>query len=185
MLSGRTALDDGGVMFSELAGAEVSDDRPQNPPPEYFFYLQYHVVRQREVELSKVFADLDLSTPKWRILSTLNRVGRSSMGDVAEFCAIDRTTLTRTMDQLVASGYVERHSTAEDRRRTLLDLTEAGRGVYQIAADAVVQFDAKALRGVSAADAAVLQRVLRQVVGNVIGESDWARNILMFEKVEA
>lgn len=172
-------------MFSEMAGAEAEDDRPRDPPPEYFFYLQYHVVRQREVGLSRMLGDLDLSLPKWRILSTLNRVGRSSMGDVAEFCAIDRTTLTRTMDQLVASGYVERLSTAEDRRRTLLDLTDEGRSVYQIAMDAVIEFDARALGGVSEDDVAVLERVLRQVVGNVIGEDASARNILMFEKVSS
>lgn len=171
-------------MIFEKAGADLADDRPHDPPPEYFFYLQYHVVRQRETELGKMLAGLDLSIPKWRILSTLNRLGLSSMGEVADFCAIDRTTLTRTMDQLVAAGYVERQSTAEDRRRTLLDLTGRGRAAYQTAVSAVIDFNAKAMRGISETDVAVLERVLRQVVCNVIGDDDWARDILMFEKVD-
>ncbi|WP_172448619.1 MarR family winged helix-turn-helix transcriptional regulator [Caulobacter mirabilis] len=169
-------------MIFEKAEAEMAGERPHDPPPEYFFYLQYHVVRQRETELGKMLAGLDLSIAKWRILSTLNRLGRSAMGEVADFCAIDRTTLTRTMDQLVAAGYVERLTTAEDRRRTLLDLTDEGRSAYQTAVEAVIRFNDKAMRGVAGADVAVLERVLRQVVNNVIDDDAWARDILMFEK---
>ena len=151
-------------------------------PPEYFFYLQYHLVKQRELELSKVLADLELTIAKWRILSTLARLGRSSMGEVADFCAIDRTTLTRTMDQLVAVGYVERLSDARDRRQTLLDLTRAGRSAYDTAVAAVVGFNEKALVGVETADLEALDRVLRKVVTNVIDDRKWATSILRFEK---
>ncbi len=154
-------------------------------PPEYFFYLQYHVVRQREVELGKVLGGMDLTIPKWRILSTLNRLGRSSMGVLADFCAIDRTTLTRTMDQLVATGYVVRCNDPKDRRQTLLDLTEAGQAAYDRAIATVIQFNRKALNGVSADDMAGLERLLRKVVRNVIDDQDWADSILRFEAVGA
>lgn len=168
-------------MNSERSGEEGANE--MSPlPPEYFFYLQYHLVKQREVELSKVLADLELTIPKWRILSTLNRLGRSSMGEVADFCAIDRTTLTRTMDQLVGVGYVERLSDARDRRQTLLDLTGRGRQAYDTAVFSVVGFNEKALVGVDAADLEALDRVLRKVVSNVIDDRDWATSILRFEK---
>lgn len=151
-------------------------------PPEYFFYLQYHVVRQREVELSKVLAGLELTIAKWRILSTLARLGRCSMGEVADFCAIDRTTLTRIMDQLVAVGYAVRVSDARDRRQTLLDLTERGRRAYETAVSAVVEFNDKALQGIDSDEIRTLERVLRKVVRNVIDDSDWASSVLRFEK---
>jgi len=168
-------------MNSERAGEQVTAVRSPLPP-EYFFYLQYHLVKQREIELSKVLADLELTTAKWRILSTLNRLGRSSMGEVADFCAIDRTTLTRTMDQLVVVGYVERLSDARDRRQTLLDLTGAGQQAYDTAVAAVVGFNEKALVGVAPADLEALDRVLRRVVSNVIDDRIWATSILRFEK---
>lgn len=151
-------------------------------PPEYFFYLQYHVVRQRELELSKVLAGLELTIAKWRILSTLARLGRCSMGQVADFCVIDRTTLTRTMDQLVTVGYVERVSDARDRRQTLLDLTSPGRCAYEAAVSAVIEFNKKALQGIDPDDIQALGRVLRKVVRNVIDDGDWATSVLRFEK---
>jgi DNA-binding MarR family transcriptional regulator len=152
-------------------------------PPEYFFYLQYHVVKQRELELGKVLEGMDLTISKWRILSTLNRMGRCSMGVVADFCAIDRTTLTRIMDQLEAVGYVARRADAKDRRQTMLDLTESGQAAYDAAVAAVVRFNRKALHGVDAGELEVLERLLRKVVHNVIDDQAWAESILRFEEV--
>lgn len=157
--------------------------RAPDVPPEYFFYLQYHVVKQRELELSKVLDGMELTISKWRILSVLNRLGRSSMGVMADFCAIDRTTLTRTMDQLVAVGYVARFDDSRDRRQTLMDLTEAGAAAYEAAVAAVIQFNIKALNGVTLSEMQVLERMLRKVVRNVIDDPDRADSILRFENL--
>lgn len=151
-------------------------------PPEYMFYLQYHLVRQREIELNKMLGPFRLTISKWRILSTLARLGRSTMGEVADFCAIDRTTLTRIMDQLCTDGYVDRVTDARDRRQTLLDLTEHGAGIYHEAAKEVIVFNDKAIQGIDAADAQVVERVLRQVVSNVIEDPVWAATLMKFEK---
>lgn len=160
----------------------MSKDRRQLPP-EYFFYLQYHVVKQRELVLGDVLEDLDLTIPKWRILSVLNRLGRSSMGVVADFCAIDRTTLTRTMDQLVAAGYAMREEHPADRRQTLMSLTPEGLAAYGAAVQAVEEFNGKALKGVSREELGALEGLLRKVVRNVIDDPDWAESVLSFEKV--
>ena len=116
------------------------------PPPEYFFYLLYHVVKQRDLVLGEVLGGMGLSMPKWRILSTLNRLGESSMGLIADFCAIDRTTLTRTVDQLVAAGLVQRKEHPEDRRQMLASLTEAGLAAYHSAMGTALAFNGKALK---------------------------------------
>lgn len=155
------------------------------PPPEYFFYLLFHVVKQRELVLADVLAELDLSIPKWRILSVLNRLGESSMGLVADFCAIDRTTLTRTLDQLVAAGLVERREHPEDRRQTLASLTPAGEAAYRSAMETAVAFNGKALKGVDAGEIEVLEGILSKVVRNVIDDQDWAECILDFDQVKA
>lgn len=152
-------------------------------PPEYFFYLQYHLVKQRELVLSKVLAELGLTIPKWRILSILNRLGEASMGLVADFCAIDRTTLTRTVDQLVEVGIVLRREDPLDRRQTLMSLTPTGVSAYGAAVNAVIGFNEKALRGVGREEMDALEELLRKVVRNVIDDPDWADSILRFEKV--
>lgn len=158
--------------------------KPQRPlPPEYFFYLLYHVVRQRDLVLGEVLEAMELSMPKWRILSILNRLGESSMGVVADFGAIDRTTLTRTMDQLVHAGLVQRKEHPEDRRQTLALLTAAGQAAYDAAVATATSFNAKALRGVETAEIEVLERILGKVVHNVIEDRAWAESILNFDRV--
>lgn len=152
------------------------------PPPEYLSYLQYHLVKQREAVLSDVLDSLGLTTPKWRILSILNRLGESSMGLVADFCAIDRTTLTRTTDQLVDAGLVVRTDDPRDRRQTLVTLTPAGVDAYQGAVAAVMAFNDKALKGVSSEDRKVLEVLLHKVVHNVIDDAEWADCILRFDR---
>lgn len=165
----------------ETSGADMSGGGDQLPP-EYLFYLQYHLGRHREIELSKVLAGLELTIVKWRILSTLARLGRSTMGEVADFCVVDRTTLTRIIDQLVAVGYIERISDARDRRQTLLDLTQGGCDAYDTAVAAVLEFNLKAMEGIDPAEAAVLERVLKRVVRNVISDDQWADSVLRFQK---
>lgn len=152
-------------------------------PPEYFFYLQYHLAKQRELVLGEGLGQLGLTIPKWRILSILNRLGESSMGLVADFCAIDRTTLTRTIDQLAEAGLVVRREDPRDRRQTLMSLTPAGAGAYKIAVEAVIGFNEKALKGIGRDDMQALEGLLRKVVRNVIDDPDWADSILRFEKV--
>lgn len=156
-------------------------DRPL--PPEYFFYLLYHVVKQRDRVLGGVLETMDLSMPKWRILSILNRLGESAMGLVADFCAIDRTTLTRTMDQLVEAGLVQRKEHPEDRRQTLVLLTPVGQEAYDAAMATALSFNGRALKGVKASEIQVLQRILGKVVRNVIDDEDWAESILNFDRV--
>lgn len=158
-------------------------DRP--PPPEYFFYLLYHVVKQRDLVLGDVLEDMGLSMPKWRILSILNRLGESSMGVVADFGAIDRTTLTRTMDQLVSVGLVQRKEHPDDRRQTLVSLTAAGQDAYNAAVATALAFNGKALTGVKASEIEVLERILGKVVRNVIDDEAWAEAILKFDRVKA
>lgn len=168
----------------ETTGADVASGGDKLPP-EYLFYLQYHLGRHREIELSKVLAGLELTIVKWRILSTLARLGRSSMGEVADFCVVDRTTLTRIIDQLVAVGYIARISDPRDRRQTLLDLTPTGCDAYDTAVAAVLEFNLKAMEGIDPAEAEVLERVMRKVVRNVISDDQWADSVLRFQKGRA
>jgi DNA-binding MarR family transcriptional regulator len=105
------------------------------------------------------------------------------MGLVADFCAIDRTTLTRTIDQLAEAGLVVRREDPQDRRQTLVSLTPAGASAYDTAVKAVIGFNEKALKGVGRKEMDALEDLLRKVVRNVIDDPDWADSILRFEKV--
>jgi DNA-binding MarR family transcriptional regulator len=64
-----------------------------------------------------------------RVLRAVERAGDPApcVGDVADRLDIDPSTASRLIDQQVTAGYLARARHPRDRRRTTLELTEAGR----------------------------------------------------------
>ncbi len=62
---------------------------------------------------------------QFTLLHFLSQFGEASQGKVAEFLAIDTTTLTRTLEPLRKSGWI-RARAGKDRRERLWSLTPAG-----------------------------------------------------------
>lgn len=51
----------------------------------------------------------------------------ASIGDVADFLAVEHSTASRTVSAVVAAGLLTKRPAADDQRRTLLTLTDVGR----------------------------------------------------------
>jgi DNA-binding MarR family transcriptional regulator len=60
----------------------------------------------------------------------------ASQQQAAQRLAIDRTTMVAMLDTLEGKGLVSRHPDADDRRRNVVELTEAGRDILQRAVKA-------------------------------------------------
>jgi DNA-binding MarR family transcriptional regulator len=72
---------------------------------------------------------LGLTSGQFSLMMSLNRPQPPSMGTIASFLAMDRTTLTAALKPLERRGLVELTVDADDRRRWLLTLTPEGRKV--------------------------------------------------------
>jgi DNA-binding MarR family transcriptional regulator len=107
-------------------------------------------------------------------LSVISRLSGCTMNELAEFTTIDRTTLTRTADQLIEAGLVSRGGLPGDRRIVRLELTEKGEAAFELALVEMRRFNSEALEGVSAEDQAHLRDTLRVVIGNITGSGDAA-----------
>ncbi len=68
-----------------------------------------------------------LTNGQFSLLMLLNRPEPPSMGPVAKLLAMDRTTLTAALKPLKRRGLVVVLKCADDRRASLLELTDAGR----------------------------------------------------------
>ena len=53
--------------------------------------------------------------------------GGACIGDVAEYLGVEHSTASRTVSAIVAAGLLTKTPAAEDQRRSVLMLTEAGR----------------------------------------------------------
>src|SRR5271154_3734416 len=95
----------------------------------YVFHLFAVVARHREVRLEAELKPDGLNLSRHRALGVILALEPCTMSELAEYSAVDRTTLTRTVDQLVDAGLVERATPREDRRQVVLTLTGEGRGI--------------------------------------------------------
>jgi DNA-binding MarR family transcriptional regulator len=75
-----------------------------------------------------VFRPLDLTSGQYSLLMSLNRPA-PTMGNTADFLAMDRTTLTAALKPLERRGLVKILADGEDRRVKRLVLTPAGNAV--------------------------------------------------------
>ena len=150
--------------------------------PEYLFYLMLQATRRREVGLGEPLRAEGLTIPKWRALAVIRRTGACAMNELAHLSSVDRTTLTRTVDQLVEDGLVERTVSSADRRVVHLSLTPAGLKLSEAGSHINRTFCRRALKGVSAEQLTAALRVLQTIVDNLIVEEDVAYGVLTYQR---
>jgi DNA-binding MarR family transcriptional regulator len=140
--------------------------------PDYLFYLIVQVSRRRDASLASALAKVDMTVSKWRALAVVGRLGECAMSELAAFSVVDRTTLTRTVDQLVAEGLVERFPSPADRRLVLLRLTDRGQDVAARCRSAANADNRRHLRGLSDEKVRAAVSALIRIADNVIDEPD-------------
>jgi MarR family transcriptional regulator, 2-MHQ and catechol-resistance regulon repressor len=74
---------------------------------------------------------LDLTPPQFDIIATLGNTKGMSFKELGEKTLITKGTLTGVVDRLEAKGLVCRRSHAEDRRSTIVCLTQKGEMEFQ------------------------------------------------------
>ena len=90
-------------------------------------------VRRAARSLSRRFDDafrpLGITNGQFSLMMSLNRPDSPKMSDIADFLAMDRTTLTAALKPLEKGGLVAVRADEKDRRNRRLSLTDAGREV--------------------------------------------------------
>lgn len=154
-------------------------------PPEYFFYLLFQAARQRDLFFDRELAPVGLNLAQWRSLAIIRRLESCTMTALARYSTVERTTLTRAVDQLVSRGLIDRSVPNRDRRQVNLSLTEHGKTIYSQAVtilrvrnqEVLAEVDPKRLRDAT--------RVLQEVLLKLTGEGDLAVDLLNFGTIPA
>jgi DNA-binding MarR family transcriptional regulator len=131
-----------------------------------FFWLT-QVIGARDRELAQGLRDYGLRVPEWRALAALYARQRCTMSELADLATIDRTTLTRTVDRMESAGWLARLADAADMRVTRLELSAAGRRMFERIWPEVEKLNALALEGLSKAEIRELQRILGRMRANL------------------
>jgi DNA-binding MarR family transcriptional regulator len=73
-----------------------------------------------------------VTVPQFRVLVVLSTAdGPVRSGDLAAALGIHPSTFTRNADRLVGAGWVQRSENPDNRRETLIELTDAGAGLVE------------------------------------------------------
>jgi DNA-binding MarR family transcriptional regulator len=121
------------------------------------------------------FADYELSGPRMRLLAAMSDQPRTRMGDLAARLGLTARTITTLVDALEREGLLARRPDPTDRRATLLELTEAGRGylerIHHVQQELAEQFMAP-LRVAERQHLYILLRRLQGGFDAAVGDSD-------------
>lgn len=87
--------------------------------------------------------------------------------DLAATLTVDGSSIVRLLDELEASGFVERREEATDRRAKIIVLTAAGRSIIEQVEGVSRTVRDRTLQGISERELAIAADVLRRVCENL------------------
>jgi DNA-binding MarR family transcriptional regulator len=156
---------------------------PANDVQAHAQSLLFQVLTQIDLRRDRVIQDIlrpfNLGVSQARALICLGvRPNGAAMTELADLLVIDRTSLTRIMDKLVAAGLVERSEPEHDRRITQIALTEAGEGVWQALTELLEDHSRRLLEGVAGEDVDCANRVLAAILERLVGRKAGAQGLM-------
>lgn len=122
--------------------------------------------------LLRVYADKEASRfgitrAQWAVLAKVERSEGMKQSELAELLEMQPITLTRLIDKLCESDWIERRSDATDRRVNRLYLRKSGRHLLGKLSGLRSELTASALQGIHPADAHRLLTQLETIKENV------------------
>jgi MarR family transcriptional regulator, lower aerobic nicotinate degradation pathway regulator len=150
--------------------------------PTHMFSVFTALARHREAVLEQAFRPLGINVPRYRALAVITQMQPCGMTELADISAVDRTTMTRTIDQLVAAGLVERATPPTDRRQVLLTATPTGAAVTRKAHQAVYRVNRRALEGLSDHVQRTVVRAQQSMLANLVQDPELTRRVLTLRR---
>lgn len=130
-------------------------------------FLVHDVARFMRKRFEQHARGLGLTRSQWQVLAYLSRNEGISQAGLADLLDIEPITLSRIVDRLVETGFVERIPHATDRRVWCLRVTEAARPKLKQVRELGEKTRCETLAGVSEADQQRLIKTLLDLRSNL------------------
>jgi MarR family transcriptional regulator, organic hydroperoxide resistance regulator len=162
------------------------DSRGEFPfdPSTYLLHLMYVVTRNRDARLEQITKAFDCDLAGARAMIVIDRLGSCTMGEVADYSVIDRTTLTRIVDSLVEAGFVERRKVTEDRRQVVLELTALGRRQHRRMTARSIVDNTSLTDGLPEDEVRAAARLLKQIASRLVLDPNLLERFLWTRSTE-
>jgi DNA-binding MarR family transcriptional regulator len=130
-------------------------------------YLPYHLTFPVAV-VSRVLGGtmesrFGLRTTHWRIMALLGSPRPVSTRDLSRYLSSERSAISRATSELIARGYVLRIIHPRDRRLLMLQLSAAGKKLFESMSEVALEFQAALIRNVSRHELMIADQVLKKL----------------------
>lgn len=122
----------------------------------------YRMYAQKQIK-SK---GLNITIDQWLVLKSLKENPDLNQAELAEKVFKDNASITRIIDLLVKSGYVEREINPNDRRKFNLNITSIGNKILTETHTVVLQNRKTALNSISENDIQIMSETLQKITSN-------------------
>jgi DNA-binding MarR family transcriptional regulator len=139
---------------------------PKNVPKVHGFPAWLQLVRAYNFIEARISADLrraDLTLARFHVLVELAKQGPMSQQTLADRLLVTKGNVVGLIDKLSARGFVERQSSATDRRVNVLRVTPAGRRVVERTLPRQMQLIASLMQPLNPREAASLKALLTRL----------------------
>lgn len=109
---------------------------------------------------------LKITIDQWLVLKTINENPEIKQQELAELVFKDNASVTRIIELLVKSGYLEREVDQTDRRKSILKITNLGSKTISEVYKVVQQNRQIALAGINQSELEIVNRVLNKISQN-------------------
>lgn len=106
-----------------------------------------------------------LAVTEWRVMAVLGRFCGLSANEVAERTAMDKVAVSRAVARLLERDLIRREIHSDDRRRSVLALSETGYSVYDEIVPMALDCEQRLIGALDEAERATLDRLLVKLAG--------------------
>ncbi len=105
----------------------------------------------------------DISVTEWRVIAVLGRYPGLSANNVAERTAMDKVAVSRAVARLLERDLLLREMHDSDRRRSVLELSEAGYAVYDVIVPLALEYQRSVLAQLDPGERAQLAALMAKL----------------------
>lgn len=127
-------------------------------------YLLKHAHREMDRLSNEALAPLGIDARELGILLVIASHEPGSQQQVAERLGIDRTSMVAFVDSLESKGLLTRHPHPDDRRRNIVELTDAGHHTTRTASEVTQRAEATLLAALTTDQAQQLRGALQRIL---------------------
>lgn len=132
------------------------------------FYNIDHSIRLYRMYAQKKLREhgFKITIDQWLVIKCILENPNITQHELSDLVFKDNASVTRIIDLLIKAKYLQKEINPEDRRKFILHVTKEGEEIIKNVQEIVLQNRDKALKGISANDLEIADKVLQKIIQN-------------------